>query len=134
MTTMGETLDRRYASLVGGLHERRMVEFGLVRVARRELDHRFVELPAASEVAGQQPRIEGAAVRPGEQRTDQPAVAADLVLLQRGDIDAARHVAELADEVVPPVDAGPAEERIAGGLHQLLRGDGALTLLAVRLR
>src|SRR3954453_12168919 len=128
------TSERRYAAPGRGFDERRVIPLRLSGVRESEFDHRFVQLLPVAEVAGEQPRVEAAAVRPSQQRPEEPAVVVDLVLLELGCVDAALHVAELANEEVATIDAGPAEQRVAGGLHQLLSGDGPLSLVPIGLR
>src|SRR5215203_1018384 len=118
-----------------GCAEGRVVPVGLVGVAFRDIGYRPIEALSLAEVAGDLNAITGAGVRPGQRPAAQAGIDDQLVGRHALDISRALHVLEL-----PPIEissfraAKPAEEDVAGRLHQALPGHDAVSVVLVGVR
>src|SRR5689334_15771363 len=109
------------------VHEGGVVTFGLFGVAGRETGHSLVELVRAAEVGGDREAVAGAGVGPGQGPRAQLAVVRQLLRPHPLDRRGVLPVPQLA-YVVVGIAAGisgalPAEEDVAGRLHQPLARD-----------
>src|SRR5262249_56234106 len=101
------------------------------------LRHRGVELLTAPEIGRNRYSVAGARVRAGERRTAELRVEPHRVLSHSPDLGRALAVPELPDVEVstapidPLVRGQPAEQNIAGSLHQSLSFDDSPALVLV---
>ena len=119
-----------------GLRERGMVALVLVGVGLREVRDRLVELGRVAQVGRDGHPVPGAGVRPRQGPGAQPGVVRHALRDHQLDRERELPVTQLpqVEVVVDPVDVGhpvPAQEDVAGGLHQELAGHHALPVVGV---
>ena len=114
-----------------GLQQSVVVAFGLVGVGAGEPAHRPVELVGSAGVSGDHGGTGGAGVPFGKQPATNAHIVGECVAAEGIEGDAAHHVAELPDVVLPTGDSRPAEQRIGDSLQSLLVFDDALSLVGV---
>ena len=118
-----------YPSAGGGLGQRRVVEVGLVGVQLGEVGDRVVEAVALAEVRGDRDAIAGAGMGAGQRGGGRAsnATPSGTIYSTSNDPFPSRGSAQVEVSLRRPGHASfPAEEDVAGRLHQPLPDDDAL--------